>query len=173
MKKIFFSTVLAVLFLFANARAQSSAQVAEPRLGIGFDLGLPIGDFGDFANYGLGASILYQHPVSTSLNITGNVGYIRFNGQQTIGALKYRQSFIPIKVGARYFLTQNLYGTAEVGSSIATANGSGASFIYTPGLGVEIPVSTTGSLDIGARYEGWVKNTGTLSFIGIRAGYNF
>jgi len=173
MKKIFFSTVLLMLFLFANAYAQSSAQVAEPRLGIGLDIGLPIGDFGDFANYGVGGSILYQHPVSTSLNITGNVGYIKFNGKQTIGTLKYMQSFIPIKVGARYFLTQNIYGTAEVGSSIATTSGSGASFIYTPGLGVEIPVSNTGSLDIGARYESWTKNTGTTSFIGIRAGYNF
>ncbi|NRF40988.1 outer membrane beta-barrel protein [Pedobacter foliorum] len=173
MKKIFFSTVLLMLFLFTNTHAQSSAQAAEPRLGIGLDLGLPIGDFGDFANYGVGGSILYQHPVSTSLNITGNVGYIKFNGKQTIGTLKYMQSFIPIKVGARYFLTQNIYGTAEVGSSIATTSGSGASFIYTPGLGFEIPVSSNGSLDIGARYESWTKNTGTISFIGIRAGYNF
>lgn len=173
MKKIFFLILTAGLFQLVDAKAQSGAQIAEPRLGIGFDVGLPIGDFGDFANYGTGGSILYQHPVSKSLNITGNVGYIRFNGKETIGTLKYRQSFIPIKVGARYFIIENIYGTAEVGSSIATANGSGVSFIYTPGLGVEIPVSRTGSLDIGARYEGWTKNTGTLSFIGLRAGYNF
>nr|WP_068887189.1 outer membrane beta-barrel protein [Pedobacter panaciterrae] len=173
MKKIFFLTVVTSLFLFINANAQSSSQIAEPRLGIGFDLGLPIGNFGDFANYGTGGSLLYQHPVSKSLNITGNVGYIRFNGKETIGTLKYRQSFIPIKAGARYFITENIYGTAEVGAAIATANGSGVSFIYTPGLGVEIPVSRTGSLDIGARYEGWAKNTGTLSFIGLRVGYNF
>lgn len=173
MKKIFFFNVVASLFFFTNTNAQSSSQIAEPRLGIGFDVGLPIGDFGDFANYGTGGSILYQHPVSESLNITGNVGYIRFNGKETIGTLKYRQSFIPIKVGVRYFITKNVYGTAEAGSSIATANGSGVSFIYAPGLGFEIPVSNTGSLDIGARYEGWVKNTGTLSFVGLRVGYNF
>ncbi len=173
MKKIFFLILIAGLFQFAIVKAQSGSQIAEPRLGIGFDVGLPTGNFGDFANYGTGGSILYKHPISESLNITGNVGYIRFNGKETIGTLKYRQSFIPIKVGARYFITKNIYGTAELGSSIATANGSGASFIYTPGLGFEIPVSNTGSLDIGARYESWTKNTGTLSFVGLRAGYNF
>lgn len=173
MKKIFFSTVVIVVFLFANVNAQSSAQVAEPRLGIGIDVGLPIGNYKDFADYGVGGSLLYQHPVSTSLNITGNVGYVKFNGKETMGTLKYMQSFIPIKVGARYFLTENIYGTAEVGSSIPTTSGRGASFIYTPGLGVEIPVSRNGSLDVGARYESWTKNTGTTSFIGIRAGYNF
>src|SRR5688572_6452017 len=114
MKKIFF-LLIAGLFLFVNANAQSSSQIAEPRLGIGFDLGLPIGDFGDFANYGTGGSLFYQHPVSKSLNITGNIGYVRFSGKETIGTLKYRQSFIPIKVGARYFITGNIYGTAEVG----------------------------------------------------------
>lgn len=170
--------LLLVLLSFAiltAAKAQTGNAPAEPKFGIGADFAFPMGSFRDQTNFGVGGSILYQHPVSRSLSITGNVGYLQVNGKKTILNLKYREGFVPIKVGARYFLSENIYGGAELGVSISTAsgNGTGTSFIYVPALGMSFPVSNEGDVDIGIRYESWTRSSNTRSFIGIRAGYNF
>jgi len=171
--------LLLILFTFATittTKAQTGDPAMEgPKFGIGADFAFPIGSFKDQANYGVGGSLLYQHPVSENLSITGNVGYLKFNGKKTILNLNYSEGFIPIKAGARYFLAENIYGGAELGVSISTAsgNGSGTSFIYVPAVGVAFPVSDKGVVDLGIRYESWTRSSSTRSFIGIRAGYNF
>lgn len=170
--------LLFVLLSFATitaAKAQTGDAPAEPKFGLGADFAFPMGSFRDQTNFGVGGSILYQHPVSRNLSITGNVGYLQLNGKKTILNLKYREGFVPIKAGARYFLSENIYGGAELGVSISTAsgNGSGTSFIYVPALGVSFPVSNEGAVDLGIRYESWTRSNSTRSFIGIRAGYNF
>jgi hypothetical protein len=174
MKRLFF-----VLFTFAAitaTKAQTGDPAMEgPKFGIGTDFAFPMGSFKDQTNYGVGASLLYQHPVSKNLSITGNVGYLELNGKKTILNLKYSEGFIPVKAGARCFLAENIYGGAELGVSISTAsgNGSGTSFIYVPAVGVAFPVSDKGVVDVGIRYESWTRSSSTRSFIGIRAGYNF
>ena len=171
--------LLLVLLTFAAltaAKAQTGDPAMEgPKFGIGLDFAFPMGSFKDQTNYGVGGSLLYQHPVAKNLSITGNVGYLRLNGKKTILNLNYKEGFIPVKAGARYFLAENIYGGAELGVSISTAsgNGSGTSFIYVPAVGVEFPVADKGSVDLGVRYESWARSSSTRSFIGIRAGYNF
>jgi opacity protein-like surface antigen len=151
------------------------AQRPSSKLGIGIDFALPQSNFGSNANFGVGPSILFQSPINTNLNFTVNVGYLRFNGDPVFANVKYREGFIPIKVGLRYYLSEYIYGSAEGGVSISSANGSGSgtSFAYSPTLGVEFPVSAKGTIDAGIRYEGWTRSNGTRSFIGLRAGYNF
>nr|WP_221270973.1 hypothetical protein [Pedobacter sp. AK017] len=147
----------------------------ESKIGLGLEAAFPVGNFKDIADYGIGVSLLYQKPVAKNLIITGNVGYIRFQGPAVFSNIKYKQGFVPIKAGARYFIIPHVYVAGELGISISTANGygSGTSFTYAPGLGAEFPVSGTGTIDIGLRYESWSRSTGTLSFPGLRAGYNF
>lgn len=159
--------------MLTSAKAQTKGR--ESKIGLGLDGAVPVGDYKNVADYGLGISLLYQKPVSESLSITGNVGYLRFHGPAVYNNIKYKEGYVPIKAGARYFLLPNFYGGAELGVAIPTANGygSGTAFIYTPGLGTEFQVSKTGTLDIGVRYENWTRSGGTRSFGGIRAGYNF
>jgi hypothetical protein len=153
----------------------SYAQRPSSKLGIGIDFAFPQSNFGSNANYGVGPSILFQNPINTDLNFTVNVGYLRFNGDAVFSNIKYREGFVPIKVGVRYFFSEYIYGSAEAGTAISTANGngSGIAFAYNPTLGVEFPVSDKGTIDAGIRYEGWSRSSGTRSFIGLRAGYNF
>ena len=171
---------LLLVFLTFSTLTAAKAQTGDPamerpKFGIGLDFAYPMGSFKDQTNYGVGGSLLYQHPVAKNLSITGNVGYLRLNGKKTILNLNYKEGFIPVKAGARYFLAENIYGGAELGVSISTAsgNGSGTSFIYVPAVGIEFPVADKGSVDLGVRYESWARSSGTRSFIGIRAGYNF
>lgn len=172
MKKIFILAI-AVFFTLNNTHAQTNGR--ESKIGIGLDVALPVGDFSNTADYGIGASLLYQKPITRNLSITGNVGYLRFHGPAVFSNIKYKQGFVPIKAGIRFFLVPHVFATGELGISISTANGygSGTSFTYTPGLGTTFPVGKTGMLDITARYENWSRSTGTLSFLGLRAGYNF
>jgi hypothetical protein len=170
MKKILLSAI-AVFFGLNHSLAQSS----ESKIGLGLEAAFPVGDFKQTADYAIGVSLLYQKPVAQNLSITGNVGYLRFHGPAVYSSIKYKQGFVPIKAGARYFIVPHIYGAAELGVAFSTANGygSGTFFIYTPSLGTEFPVSRTGTIDIGLRYESWTRSTGTLSFAGIGAGYNF
>jgi hypothetical protein len=155
--------------------SQIYAQRPDSKLGLGIDFAFPQSNFGSNANYGVGPSLLFQNPINNNLYFTVNVAYLRFNGDPIFADIKYREGFVPIKAGLRYFVSEYIYGSAEAGASISTANGngSGIAFAYAPTLGVEFPVSNKGSIDAGIRYEGWSRSNGTRSFIGIRAGYNF
>lgn len=159
--------------MFNSARAQSKGH--ESKLGLGLDAAIPTGAYKDVADYGLGVSLLYQKPVTENLSITGNVGYLRFHGPAVFSNIKYKEGYVPIKAGARYFIIPGIYGAGELGISLSTANGygSGTAFIYAPSLGTMFKITRTGMLDIGLRYENWARNNATRSFAGIRAGYNF
>ncbi|MFP5081079.1 outer membrane beta-barrel protein [Pedobacter sp. JCM 36344] len=151
------------------------AQLSSSKLGIGIDFAFPQSNFGSNVNYGVGPSILFQSPINANLNFTVNIGYLRFNGDAVFTDIKYREGFVPLKAGLRYFVSEYLYGSAEAGISISSANGngSGTAFAYNPTLGVEFPISNRGSIDASIRYEGWSRSNGTRSFLGLRVGYNF
>ncbi|MHA4894764.1 hypothetical protein ACXZ1K_08435 [Pedobacter sp. PWIIR3] len=151
------------------------AQKSGPVVGIGFDFAFPQSNFGNHASYGAGPSIVFQNGISKNLNYTISLAYLKFNGDGEFVNVKYREGFVPIKVGLRYFFGEYLYGGGDAGVSLSSANGSGSgtSFAYAPTIGAAFPVSKSGSLDFGIRYEGWSRSTGTRSFIGLRAGYNF
>ncbi|SHF20253.1 outer membrane beta-barrel protein [Pedobacter caeni] len=173
MKKLFLLTAIAGIFAFTNASAQKDAAMNGPKLGIGAEFALPIGDFADGWKLGFGGSLLYQHPVAPNLNLTANAGYISFKSKEIpfIGGT-VNMGYVPVKVGARYFLAENFYINGELGAAFGTKKGSSTMFAYSPGVGVEFPVADKSSIDLGARYEGW-SNDGSLSFIGIRAAFNF
>jgi len=165
--------VLICSFFCVTAMAQSRR--TDPTIGLGVDFALPLGSFGDEADFGFGASLLFQQPIAEALRFSVSAGYLRFSGGETFAGLKYREGYAPLKVGLKYFLTANIYGAAEAGVAISTANGSGSgtAFAYSPGLGVELPLLKGNSLDIDLRYEGWTRSNGTRSFASLRAGFNF
>jgi hypothetical protein len=173
MKKIILLMALTGLVCFSKVNAQSNDD--GPKLGIGVDFAFPVGAYADAANYGVGGSLLYQHPLAENLRLTVNVGYLKFNGKEVFVGVKFREGYVPIKAGLKYFFTDYIYGAAEAGVAISTANGSGTgtAFAYSPGIGTELPVGKRQSLDFGVRYEGWSRSNGMRSLVGLRAGFNF
>jgi len=166
--------IAAASFLMLN-HINAQTKRYESKIGLGVDVGLPVGDYKNSADYGVGFSLLYQKPVAENLNITGNIGYLRFNGPEILANIDYKEGFVPIKAGARYFIAPYLYGAGELGVAFSTAYGRGAgtAFAYAPSLCAEFPVSNSGTVDVGIRYERWSRSSATLSFVGLRAGYNF
>lgn len=175
MKKLFLLTAIAGLFAFSSVKAQDAA-MSGPKLGIGAEFGFPLGDFGKVSKFGVGGSLLYQHPIADKLNVTGSAGYLNFQGKDyDLGGVTVKggnAGFIPVKAGLRYFLAENIFVNGEVGAVFGTADGAGTAFAYSPGVGVEFPVADKSTIELGARYEGW-SNDGTSSFIGLRLAWNF
>lgn len=171
MKKLFLLTAIAGLFAFSNVSAQTKdVAMSGNKFGIGAEFAFPTGSFGDFYDLGYGASLQFQTPIVEKLNFTATAGYLNFKAKDEIGGGNY--GAIPVKIGARYFIAENFYAGGELGASFGTEEGSETSFVYTPNIGVEFPVSDKGSIDLGARYEAW-SNNGTLKFVGLRLAYNF
>ena len=54
MKKLFLLTAIAGMFAFTNASAQKDQAMYGNKLGVGVEFGLPVGDFGDVYNLGVG-----------------------------------------------------------------------------------------------------------------------
>ncbi len=172
MKKLFLSLALiAGLGFAANAQTKDPAMNGS-KIGVGVDFAFPMGDFGDFMDYGVGGSLNFQAPIANKLNFVGEAGYLSFTSKEVLGQT-YNSAAIPLKAGVRYFLAENFYAQGQLGAAFATGdNNSGTAFVYAPSVGVEFPVSNKMAIDFGARYEGW-SNNGTSSFIGLRAALNF
>nr|WP_068892071.1 outer membrane beta-barrel protein [Pedobacter panaciterrae] len=173
MKKVFLLTAIAGIFAFSSVKAQKDVAMTGPKLGIGAEFAFPIGDFGDVTKLGYGGSLLYQHPVATNLNLTGSAGFINFQSKDLPIVGKVNSGYIPVKAGARYFVAENFFIGGELGAAFGTKSGSKTAFAYSPGIGIDFPVSDGGSIELGGRYEGWSANSHTNSFIGLRLAYNF
>lgn len=173
MKKLFLLTAIAGIFAFTNVSAQKDPAMNGPKLGVGVEFGLPVGDFGDVFNLGVGGSLVYQQPLASNLNFTASAGYINFSSEELPTGSKLNYAAIPVKAGVRYFFAENFYGGAELGAAFSTGDNSGTAFAYAPGIGVEFPVADKAAIDLGVRYEGWSRDSRTNSFIGIRAAFNF
>lgn len=164
-----------ILFTTIQVKAQEQSGGGKPKIGLAAMIAFPVGDYGHIANYGTGVSIWYQQDIVKDLYFTVELGYLRFHGKEIFEQIKYKAGFVPIKVGGRYYFCNHFYGSAQAGISISTANGAGGgtSFAYAPGLGYEFGIAKSGSLDVGLHYEGWTRSSATVSFAGLRIGYNF
>jgi opacity protein-like surface antigen len=172
MKKLFLLTALAGVFTFSTVKAQDPA-MSGAKLGIGAEFAFPMGNFGDIADLGYGASLTYIHPLGSALKVTGSAGYTRFDYKEDVLGYSLKSEHIPLKAGLRYYVAENFFLGGELGASIPTVKNSKTSFAYAPGLGVEFPVADKGAVELGARYEAWSANSNTSGFIGLRLAYNF
>lgn len=171
MKKSIFKVVIttvAVISLSAAAHAQNG------RFSLGLEAALPMGDFGDNAGTGFGASLRYEHPLADKLGLTGTVGYITF-GKKTVdlgpfGKYEYKNSMIPVQAGLKYYFQEaqeGFYVMAELGVHVFSAKVTVPSYTL---LGTTIPESSStdsktnlsyapeigyhlANLDFGVRYQ--------------------
>lgn len=171
MKKLLF--VCASAFFFATVNAQSG----NNQIGVGLDIGLPIGDFGDAANVGFGGTIKGLLGVGTAGQVTLGTGYTSFKAKGSTSTDKAHLSIIPILLGYRqnfsgfYIEPQagyGIYGVKEKVSGVSVSNSEGA-FTWAAGVGYAMAQG----LDLGVRYQGATKDGDNTSLIGFHARWNF
>lgn len=174
---------LVVIILLSFAMTNTFAQ-GKNYLGIGANVALPMGTFGDIAGTGFGGSASFE--MGFTPNITGIVtaGYLKFGGQD-FGYFSYDYDAIPIMAGIKYYFAPAtpFYAIGQIGFQIFNANatysgpfsygfdvsGSSTEFGIALGAGYEIPVGTSGAVDV----TGTFNIVSDLNYIGIRAAYRF
>lgn len=170
MKKVLLAAV-AVLTISTASFAQSG------RFSIGAELGLPMGDFGDGFNTGFGGSLRYEMPMGDNIGLTGTVGYLMFSGKTPDGAPSGYDapslSFIPIMLGAKYYLQEQqsgFYPAVAVGMTSWTSDAEGAEsntdFTWAIGAGYHLD-----NLDFGLNYNSIATEGSATTYLGLRVAY--
>ncbi|HUC82751.1 MAG TPA: outer membrane beta-barrel protein [Flavisolibacter sp.] len=171
MKKVFLAFAIVVASFAANA------QTGKNQLGIGVEVGLPMGDFGDAFGVGIGGTAKYMHGIGSAGQLTLTSGYQRFGAKDLPSGFDASASIIPILAGYRHNfsglfiepqLGYGIYGAKASGSGMNISDSEGA-FTYAIGAGYAMAQG----LDLGVRYQSGSKDGESTSFIGFRVGWNF
>ncbi|MCB0753017.1 MAG: hypothetical protein KDC52_16210, partial [Ignavibacteriae bacterium] len=93
MKKILTALLLSAAIL-TNINAQSDMAV-----GAGLVVSLPMGNFGDAANLGIGGTAAFELKFAPQITGVGHIGYISYGTESE--AVSY--STVPLLVGVKYF----------------------------------------------------------------------
>lgn len=170
MKKLL--SVLFIVVLYAGfMNAQSNMAV-----GAGVVISLPMGDFGDANDLGIGGTAAFEMEFMPQLVGTAQAGYITWGGAdaesgegQVFARASSDVSAVPVMVGAKYYFMPDmgLYGQAQLGLYFMSfdvevetsipgfdfdASGSSTEFAFKIGGGYEIPVSPTFDVDLSAAF---------------------
>jgi len=176
MKK--FLLVVVSFFLCLSAFSQNKETHLE--LGFGTETGIPLTLFKDGYNVGYGLSGKAAYKISSGSAITLQLGYLSFVAHQDYhyyAGWALNTSFnadpagfilMPFKTGFRFHLSSVVYAEPQLGLTTLTAN-RGGKFTFAFNGGVKIKPG----FDISARYEEITSPHGSLSFVGISAGYFF
>lgn len=173
MKSIFY---VFVLTLFSS---MTFAQTGFHKYGVGAEVGLPMGNFGNAYGIGFGATGKVFYGLNDKSDITGTLGYMRFGMKKDNDMISGSMGMIPIVLGYRYDFG-GLYGEPQLGFTVLKSkinfddmglglsglSGTGSTTKFSLGLGGGYDF---GSLDVGARFQ-IIDN---LNFLGLRLGFNF
>jgi hypothetical protein len=170
MKKLFLAVSIALISV------TTYAQKGTNQIGVGADLGIPIGDFGDGYKTGFGGYAKGLFGIGEAGQISFTTGYSSFKAKGSSEDMKVTSGIIPILAGYRHNFS-GFYAEPQVGYSIVStkvksegisASGSDGAFAWAVGFGYVIS-----NIDFGARYQSSTKDGSSLSFVGIHVGYNF
>lgn len=151
MKKV----LLAATFLVAGVIGANAQEGFK--FGAGVKAVAPIGDFGDFSSFGLGAEAQAEYSFSTKFSGVGSLGYTHYFEKDNSGV---KLGALPILAGVRYYATPSFFLGAKAGVAILTGDGDGSAFNYIPHVGYN-----SESFQITLGYDAWSKNSSTNSAI--------
>jgi len=178
------------------------AMAQENRFSAGLELGVPLGDFGEFYGIGFGVSLGYEIPIGSNLGFMAQAGYISFSGKDiefmgiTVAEAE-AAGMIPVQVGLKYYFTDNQEGfyagllTGVHMQSVETIEVTSTGFEEKTEMKTNFGVAPLvgyiigENIDLALRYQmifaegvevtatGVEETTVTNSYIGLRAAYMF
>lgn len=166
---------MAAVFVLA-AFAGVNAQKGNNKIGVGLDLGMPMGDFGDASKMGIGGYVKGLYGVGQSGHLTFTTGYQTFKAKNLAAGESSTTSLIPLLAGYSHSFS-GFYVEPQLGYSISrnkyslqgtSGSNSSGSFTWAAGMGYAV-----NGFDIGLRYQSMANDGSTASFLGLRAGYHF
>jgi hypothetical protein len=163
--KHFFSLLFILTLLFTST---TQAQTASTwRVGFGINAGAATSDAFEYA---LGGDIRIQKDFSQHLSGTFTTGFSHFFEKDHFAAYNQYGSpynVIPVKLGLKYFVGDNLYLGGEAGAGFAFEQW-GTSFVWSPSVGLAFK----NGMDISIKYEDYTRDKATKD-IALRLAYSF
>jgi len=157
------------LFLSTNVKAQTSGN-HDWRFGIGAEVAVPTGQEHDQSNIAVGGTARLQYGLSPTVALTLTSGFIDILGKENPndpnGGKYLSIPIVPVKVGIKDFVSQNVYLGLEGGAGFVTNNGN-VKVIGAPAIGY-----ASKSWDVALHYDQYF---GTYQFgtLGLRLAYAF
>jgi hypothetical protein len=162
--KLLLLVVLVVLTLSVNAQTKDEKPF---KIGVGAMIGLPVSDYKDIARMAWGIDLMCEYAVVPEFGLTLSAGYLDWAKKSGFSGIKL--GHIPVLVGAKYYFSDQLYGSGQVGLSFSTQSGGGSAFTFAPGIGYKI----SENFDLLLKYQSATKDGTNMSFIGLRSGLSF
>lgn len=172
MKKCIALAFIVVVFITATFAQQKSKHIL-----IGFDFQPAYGS--DYDN-ALGFSAQYEWDVFKKSKFFAKTGYARFTGETTnpfdpnpnSQPFDIAFGYIPFLAGYKLNIGSGFYFSPLVGFGLGLDQ-VGNPFIYSIGLGVNIPVESSNYIDIGFRLEDQYYAPFIFNYMGLHAKYAF
>ncbi|MEJ7587353.1 MAG: hypothetical protein WKI04_07295 [Ferruginibacter sp.] len=176
MKKLLLSAVIIVV-VSISAFSQTDKKFS---FSVGPELSLPTGSFNNTHSLGVGGSVQAEYYVMEKLKATATLGLLAYAGKKSVllNPDRAAQRIVPLRIGAKYYLVNRLYGGAQLGVAFLSnyAQHSGTAFAYSPlMLGYEFNAGSGKSLDATIKYDAYTGagGLGTIGTFGIRLAYVF
>ncbi len=172
-------TILSLALVFSTSLlwAQNT-----PNVGFGPEINLPSGNFSNLSGIGLGFSVKASFPITEDFAISINGGYANFFGKRSQVFHIADLTYVPLKAGLKYYLSETFYAEGQFGAGLALKDGQKNVMIWSPGIGNQFSLNNENKLDFGIRYESWMGKNETLigssrtnskGFAGLRLAYVF
>lgn len=173
MKKTFLLTLLVACSTI------SMAQKGNNQIGIGAEVGFPVGDFHKGYEVGFGGSAKALFGVGRAGQVSFTTGYSDYDSNISTSDFDIWTGILPFLLGYRHKLGgfylepqagYGIYNTTRkaLDEKVTTSNGA---FTWAIGLGYALPKGL--GLDVSARYQSGHENSSTTALIGVCVGYNF
>ena len=179
-----------ILFIGAALSGAIAVNAQGPQLSLGVDLAMPLGDFGDFASFGVGPAAGIEFPVGDNIGVTVQVAYDFLTPNSDVKDLVKSMSMLPAQAGIKYYFMdqqEGFYAHGQLGihsmsttsedldlGPLGTIEGettTSTNFSWAIGAGYQLE-----KLDIGLRYnsispDSDIEGAKANSYIGLRIGY--
>jgi hypothetical protein len=161
----------AAIFFSVNVKAQTTEKSAW-RLGFGVEAGIPTGALSTspaYSKFELGGTARLQYGIEKNLALTFTSGYYNFFATQAakdVGGESF--GVVPVKLGIKGFLTDNIYLGGEAGAGFETKYAKNTKLILSPAVGW-----ANKSWDVGVRYENFSGQSDSYGVVALRLAYGF
>jgi hypothetical protein len=138
------------------------------------DLGIPLGDFGDFAQVGPGGTLRGLYGVGTAGHVTLTTGFSYFRWKDLVSGEDANSHIVPVLIGYRHnfsaIFVEPYIGYASYGEKYSYGNNNSSASVGSFAWGGAIGYGR-GGFEGGVRFLGLTKE-GTLSTVFVYIGYD-
>jgi hypothetical protein len=172
MKKIALGLIF--LFTFFTGKSQNTPHKGDKKISFGSEFSRSIGTFSESNRFGIGASLQADYFVVNNISMNLSVSVLKFLGDSDgiPGAVTEYPDYniMPTYLGTRYWFSEKLYGSSQIGLSFRIVRGiNGSDFICAQGFGYQF----TKKIDFQLKHNSIINKGGSLNNLTLRAAYTF